>query len=579
MNKPCDSETRMEILCLGISHHTAPVSLRERLNFAPVALKAPLARFGCERATPPAGINELVILSTCNRLELYAALPAEPSADHREAGFARLMRFLVETHELPVDELSDPFYRLLGQAAIEALGRVACGLDAMVLGEPQILGQVTDAYSLALSQGAAGPVLAALFRAAAQAGKRARTETGISRNPATISPVAVKMAEQAVATLSGARPLSDCRVLIVGAGEMAELAVAALRARGAVHLTVVNRTQARAASMAGRWGARALTFEHLSEAIAQADIALTFTDAPHFVITPEVAGPALAERPERPLVLIDIAMPRDVDPAVRRLANVRYYDLDNLEAHLNGALADRQLAVPRVQAIAAEEMQRFSNWLSGLKITPLIVGLHAKADAILRVEVDKTFRRLPDLTDAERAQIEILAQSLVTKLLHEPTRRLKAEANQGQAADCAAAVRYLFALDVSTAEARPIQMPHYWQTWLDLGPRQTDSVCTALSEDWPSAEYRLKPTITSGDRLPDRLPPEIGVRGVFTEEIESALQIWEINLAVHSLKDLPINDTPDLVLRAIASRDDGQRVPLSCGPIRTVICHPGRWGL
>ena len=435
----------MRILCLGVSHHTAPVELRERLNYSAADLEAALARF-CGQATRPACATELVILSTCNRLELYATVPgAEAPTDvepeEREALFAPLLTFLAETRGLAVANLNDRFYRLIGREAVEHLGRVAAGLDSMILGEPQILGQVAEAYSLALRQGAAGSVLSALFRAAIHAGKRARAETGISRNPATVSSVAVKMAEQIVG------PLAARQVLVVGAGEMAELAVEALRARGAAHITVVNRTQARASSVAERWGARALTFEHLSDALAQADIALSSTDAPHFVITPEVAGPALAARPEQPLVLIDLAVPRDVDPAVRCLPNVHYYDMDDLEAHLIGALAERQQAVPQVEAIAAEEMQRFSAWLSGLEIAPLIAGLHAKADLILRAEVDKTFRRLTDLTDAERAQIEVLAQSLVTKLLHEPTRRLKAEAGNGHAAEYVAAVRALFALE------------------------------------------------------------------------------------------------------------------------------------
>src|SRR5579859_4793025 len=355
----------MEILCLGLSHHTVPVELRERLNYAPLALKAALARFGCGRPTRPSGLNELAILSTCNRLELYAAAPAETGADSIMAGFEALLQFVAETHELPVDDLSSSFYRFVGPAAIEHLGRVACGLDSMILGEPQILGQVTDAYSMALGQGAAGPVLSALFRAAIHAGKRARAETGISRNPATISSVAVKMAEKMIGGPGETPALADCRVLIVGAGEMAELAVEALRARGAAQITVVNRTEARAVDLAQRWGARALTFEHLSEALAQADIALSSTDAPHFVITSDVARPALAARPERPLMLIDIAVPRDVDPEVRCLPNVHYYDIDDLEAHLNGSLAERRQAVPQVEAIAAEEMQSFSNWRAG----------------------------------------------------------------------------------------------------------------------------------------------------------------------------------------------------------------------
>jgi glutamyl-tRNA reductase len=185
----------------------------------------------------------------------------------------------------------------------------------------------------------------------------------------------------------------------------------------------------------------------LGAALEEADIAISSTDAPHFVITPDVAEPALTARPQRPLVLIDIAVPRDVDPEVRGLPNVHYYDIDDLEAHLNGALAERQQSVPQVEAIAAEEMDRFAEWLAGLDLAPIIAGLRTKADAIRRAEVDKTLRRLPDLTPDEREHIESLSEALVNKLLHEPTSRLRAEAGNGHAAEYAAAVRALFALD------------------------------------------------------------------------------------------------------------------------------------
>jgi glutamyl-tRNA reductase len=432
----------MPILCLGLSHHTAPVELRERLSYSTTALRAALARFKSDaqgrapgQARPP-GITELVVLSTCHRLELYTAAP-----DSHEAGsFTSLLNFLMETHGPLAAGLEDRFYRLAGREAVEHLFCVAAGLDSMILGEPQVLGQVTDAYGLALEHGAAGLVLSALFRAAIHAGKRARAETGISRNPATLSSVAVKLAERIVGELASRR------VLIVGAGEMAELAAEALRVRGVAQIAVVNRTRDRALLLAERWGAQALAFEQLAEALAEADIVLTSTGAPHVILTADIARAALATRPHRPLVCIDIAVPRDVDPEICRLPNVHYYDIDDLEAHLNGALAERQREVPRAKAILDEEAQAFLEWLRGLEIVPLIADLRAKADAIRRAEVEKTLRRLPHLGEAERRHIETLTEALVNKLLHDPTRRLKAEANNGQAAQYAAAVRDLFAL-------------------------------------------------------------------------------------------------------------------------------------
>ncbi len=416
--------------CLGVSHRTAPIALREQLNYPPAELEAALLDWRL------AGRGELVILSTCNRLELYAV--RAPGA--AEPAFEALLAFVSETRGHSAAELSDKFYRLTGSAASAHLGRVAAGLDSMVLGEPQILGQVAGAHALAAAHGAVGPVLGALFRAAVHTGKRARAETSISRHPSTISSVAVRLAEQA------AGPLAERQVLVIGAGQMAELAVQALRGRGASWITIANRTAARAAALAGRWGAQAVALDDLPQALAAADVALAVTGAPGFVLTPENAGPALAARPERPLVLIDIAVPRDVDPALRVLPNVRYYDLDDLETHLHGGLAERQQAVPRVEAIVAEEMARFEDWLRALAVAPVIADLRAKADAIRRTEVDKTLRRLPNLTPDERQQIELFSEALVNKLLHDPTGRLKAEAGNGHAAEYAAAVRELFAL-------------------------------------------------------------------------------------------------------------------------------------
>ena len=431
----------MHILCLGLSHHTASVELRERLNYSHAALPAALSRFGCGRSARPQGLAELVILSTCNRLELYAAVPETRLTDGDEAPFAPLLDFLVETRSVPCADFETHLFRYVGVEAVEHLCRVAAGLDSMILGEPQILGQVTEAYRAALAHGAAGPILSALFRAASRAGKRARTETAISRNPATISSVAVKLAEAAVGDLASKS------VLILGAGEMAELAVEAARVRGEVQITVVNRTHTHAAELAQRWGARALTFEQLSDALAEADIVITSTGAPHFVITTELARAAIARRPARPLVLMDISVPRNVDPAVSQLPNVHCYDIDDLQTRLNGAAADRQREVPRVEAIAAEEAAAFTHWLTKLEIAPVIAELRAKAEAIRRAEVEKTLRRLPGLDEAEQQRIHALAESLVNKLLHDPTVRLKAEAGNGQAAEYAAAIRHLFALN------------------------------------------------------------------------------------------------------------------------------------
>jgi glutamyl-tRNA reductase len=422
----------MQILCVGLSHHTASVELRERLHYSPAALKTALSRLGCDHASRPTGLIELVILSTCNRLELYAV-------SHTDR-FEPLMDFLAETTGIARAEFEAHLYRYRDEQAAAHLTRVAAGLDSLILGEPQILGQVTEAYEAGLGQGSIGPVLSALMRSAIHAGKRARTETTISRNPASISSVAAHLAESVVHDLSGAQ------IIIVGAGEMAELAVEALRKRHAASITVVNRTHDRAAQLAARWNARALTFEQLHMALVAADIVITSTGAPHILIKSPLVQDVIAHRPDRPLVFIDIAVPRDVDPDVGQLPNVHCYDIDRLEERVSGSLAERQQAVPRVEAIVAEETDRFMSWFHGLDIAPVIASLRAKADAIRRAEVDKTLRHLSHLDEADRRRIEALAESLVSKLLHDPTLRLKAEAGNGHAALYADAVRHLFAL-------------------------------------------------------------------------------------------------------------------------------------
>jgi glutamyl-tRNA reductase len=419
----------MPLLCVGLSHRTAPVELRERLYYPPDTLRAALTQVEGHRY----GLQELAILSTCHRMEVYAVAGGEA----RQA----LTDLIAETTGTARAVFEPHLYWHLDSEAAVHLGHVAAGLDSLILGEPQILGQVVGAYEAARGQGAAGPALSGLFRMAIRAGKRARTETAISRNPATLSSVAVKLAEAV------AGELAAMRVLVVGAGEMAELAAAALRQRGAGSLTVVGRTLDRAEHLARRWGARALTYEHLAQAVAEADVAIVSTSAPHVLIHLDLVRAALRTRPERPLLFVDLAVPRNVDPEVAGLPQVYYYDVDDLQAHLDDALAERRKEIPRVEAIVAEEAAGFMYWLRGLEITPLIASLRAKAEAIRRAEVEKTLGYLPHLSEAERQRIQALTEALVNKLLHDPTLRLKAEAGNGDGAEYAAAIRHLFALD------------------------------------------------------------------------------------------------------------------------------------
>ncbi len=420
----------MHILCLGLNHTTAPVNLRERLAFSEEKARAALARLGCGGEAKP--VAEMVILSTCNRIEIYAAAA--------RLNFQGLEAFLSDIRGVPAPEMRPHLYWYADAEAARHLLKVAAGLDSLVLGEPQILGQVTHALELARGVGASGPLLSRLFQAAIHAGKRARTETSISRNPVSVASLAAAMCERQVSDLRLAQ------IVVLGAGEMAELAVEALRKRGVERILVINRTHERASQLARRWGAEASTFEDLESALGRADILIASTGAPHTLIHPEMVISAMAQRPERALVLIDIAVPRDIDPEIAGLSNVTLLDIDHLNEHLEQSLASREQEVPLVQSILAEEERDFLGYLKTLDMLPLIADLRQQAEAIRQAELAKTLGRLPNLTEAERLNIELLTKALVKKLLNTPTHRLRAEATCPHAPEYATVARTLFGL-------------------------------------------------------------------------------------------------------------------------------------
>ena len=418
----------MYILCLGLNHTTAPISLREKLALDENVVRIALARLACGHVASP--LTELVILSTCNRVEMYAA--------SNQLVFAELEAFLSDVTGVSVDQFHAHLYRFQDLEAVRHLFEVAAGLDSLVIGEPQILGQVTRALELARGQNTAGSMMNRLFQAAIHAGKRTRTETDISRNPASVASLAASLSERAV------HKISEAQIVILGAGEMAELAVEALRKRGAQKILVVNRTLERARDLVQRWGAQATTFENMLSALKSADILISSTGAPHTLISVEMVREAMQQRMERPLVLIDIAVPRDIDPDVNQLPQVTLYDIDNLNARLEHSLAERMAEVPQVKNILEEELGQFEEYWRSLDMLPLIADIRQNAEAIRQTELEKTLRRLPDLTEAERDHIEAMTQALVKKLLHAPTHRLRAEASRPRASEFAALARTLF---------------------------------------------------------------------------------------------------------------------------------------
>lgn len=420
------------VLCLGVSYRTASLALRERLALSPPVIAATLSRFSCGRSERPARVSELVILSTCNRLELYAA-----AGDGGEDG---LLAVMVESTGVDAAELRPAMYSLGGDDAARHLCRTAAGLESMIVGEPQILGQIAEAFSMALAQGAAGHMLSTLFRGALRAGRRARAETAINRNPATVSSVAVKLVSETIPDLRAAR------VLVIGAGEMAELTLGALHHRGARDVCIVNRTREHAEQLTARFAARSLGFERLGAALESADVVIASTAAPHHVITHAMLAEAMSARPNRPMILVDIAMPRNVDPAVAGIAGVRCVDLDDLNAHVSKTLVERTLEIPRANAILEDEIEACLLALRHLDVQPLIADLRAHTESVRREAFQRAQRHLAHLSAEDQARVEAFSESLVNRLFHEPMARLRAEARNGQGAGYAVALRDLFGL-------------------------------------------------------------------------------------------------------------------------------------
>jgi glutamyl-tRNA reductase len=424
----------MHIHCLGLNHETASVDLREKLAFNEDQVRSALARLA--HGSGVESIQEMVIISTCNRVELYAV--------SKESKSGILQHFLGSIHNISVQELEPHLYHYLGEDAVQHLLEVSAGLDSLVLGEPQILGQVTRALELARGQSTVGHILSRLFQTAIFTGKRARTETLISRNPASVSSLAASLAEKKMSTLEQAQ------IVVVGAGEMAELAVEALRKRGAERFLVVNRTLERALTLGERWDAELATFEQLASAIKRADILIASTGAPHTIINAPMVRKVMRKRAERPLVMIDIAVPRDIDSKVGNIKNIKLYDMDALNSQLEDSMIQRSAEVPHVEEILTEEKERFDEFLTSLDMLPLIADLKGRAESIRMMELQKTLRQLPDLDDRERERIEILTQALVKKLIDVPAGKLRKVSAEPYAVCYAQATRVLFNMDKNT---------------------------------------------------------------------------------------------------------------------------------
>ena len=411
------------LVCLGLSHRTAPVELRERLStLGPGAGRCP-------------AVEEHAVLSTCYRVELYAYL-GEGVDEARE----ELIDVLARGHDVKRDLLTDHLYVHAGEDVARHLCRVAAGLDSLVLGEAEILGQVGAAFEEGRAAETTGPVLSLLFRTAVTAGRRARSESAIGANPATASSMAMALAAGVLGDLK------DRNALVVGAGRIALQTLKAATGRRIASIAVANRTRERAVEAASPFGATAYRLDELGDALAWADVAVTATSSEEHVVSAETVAAAMAGRVDRPLVLVDLAVPADVERSAGDVAGVRLFDVDDLRAGLDGAIGSRLREVPKVEEVVAEEVEAFARRYRELEVEPLVVALRRQAESIRELELERTLRDLGDVDPQTADRIEHLSRALVKKLLHEPTVRLRARAGEGDADEVAAAVRELFGL-------------------------------------------------------------------------------------------------------------------------------------
>ena len=411
------------LVCLGLSHRTAPVELRERLStLGPGAGRCP-------------AVEEHAVLSTCYRVELYAYL-----TDGVEEAREELIDVLARGHDVERDLLVDHLYVHAGEDVARHLCRVAAGLDSLVLGEAEILGQVGTAYEEGHSADTTGPVLSLLFRTAIAAGRRARSETAIGANPATASSMAMALAAGA---LGG---LGDKHALVVGAGRVALQTLKAATRRGITRTAVANRTKERAVEAATPFGANAYGLGELTDALAWADVAVTATSSEEPVVSAETVARAMEGRHDRQLVLVDLAVPADVERSAGEVAGVKLFDVDDLRAGLDDAIASRLREVPRVEEVVADEVESFTRRYRELEVEPLVAAMRRQAESIRELELERTLRDLGDVDPETADRIEHLSRALVKKLLHEPTVRLRERAGEGDADEVAAAVRELFGL-------------------------------------------------------------------------------------------------------------------------------------
>ncbi len=422
-----------ELLALGVSHKTAPLDLRERLSLTEGRAVGALGEL-----TAAEGIHEAAALSTCNRTELYLIVSDAVEAESTALGV------LTRQAELRPTELLGHLYSLRSGEAARHLFRVTAGLDSMIVGEAEIQGQVKRAYELALVEGATGPILNRLFRGALAAGGRARENTAISERSVSIPSVAVELARRTLGDLT------ERRVLVIGAGETAELVARALVARGVATVFVANRHHDRAIGLAQRFGGAAVRLEELPEQLEKADIVVSATNSPHHIVERDGLEHVMKSRDERPLLLLDIAVPRDIEPDCREIPGVSLRDIDDFQQIVERNASGREAEARRAEPILEAEQDRFERWLASLEVVPTVASLRERADEVVERILAENEGRWESLSEADRERMAVMAKAVASRLLHEPTLRMKRSAGNDDAYLYVSALRELFGLDAET---------------------------------------------------------------------------------------------------------------------------------
>ncbi|HEY3309417.1 MAG TPA: glutamyl-tRNA reductase [Desulfuromonadaceae bacterium] len=431
----------MNIIVVGLSHKTASVEIREKVAFSPNLIDKPLRDL-----VALDGIVEGLIVSTCNRVEIYA------TTHDIAGGISRIKRFMAEHHHIPLEVLEPHLYTYHSENAIRHVFRVASSLDSMVVGEPQILGQIKTSYGYAAEYKSSGIILNRFLHKAFSVAKRVRTETRIASSAVSVAFAAVELAKKILGDLS------DKTVMLIGAGEMCELAAKHFLNSGAHGIMVTNRTFERAERLAEEFSGSAVRFEELFEHLHKADIVLSSTGAPHTIIGPKDVEDVVRKRRFKPMFFIDIAVPRDIDPKVDDVENAYLFTVDNLQEIVQANLAKRSREAEKAEEIINQEIGQFYKWLSSLEVTPTIVALRTRFDEIRKAELSRTAAGWKDLTPEEEKRLEALTISFMNKLLHTPTTLLK-QAGQGGRVDLYVdALRQLFELEAAREESEELEL-------------------------------------------------------------------------------------------------------------------------